>query len=512
MRLTGLSKIRSFGFTTRARRISTWTLFLSIGTIWIVYLLIGRQLITVIYDSEVSWIASKFMGGRASTPVEAYYRQADAVLLRGTLWLVTAYLALLLLLHNAQGSFLFAFSLLLSSFLFFWFFETFPSLIKPFHLDAVFGYYAYKANYIPDPELGFREKPFNKSITHGFRGNHYSSRYGIEIPPMTIEWIMDKDGFRNGRATDSAEVVVLGDSFLEYGDNQADTFTGRLEKRLPGLTVKNLGKSGYAPFQYLEALKRFGLGYKPRYALMAFFEGNDIQETREYLLWKSGKNGEVDAYLYRFSTESLLRRYWAAVTATLDGFRKTTRAWGEALLDKIAHVRGYDYDIHPNLAVLNLGGRSYTILFVPKFAKTTTEEMLRTEEFRALKKVFGEFRDVCEANGIKPIILYIPLAVHIYAQYSIEGSGFNWLQIRDGQIAASENRESAVNRLAQEFKIDVMSLTPRFQLATKKNKLIYYSLDSHWNSEGREIAAEFVADMLKSQYLNRSFKKPTTER
>ena len=51
----------------------------------------------------------------------------------------------------------------------------------------------------------------------------------------------------------------------------------------------NLGKSGYGPFQYLEVLKRFGLKYKPRYALFAFYEGNDILDIRNYRRWRAGQ-------------------------------------------------------------------------------------------------------------------------------------------------------------------------------------------------------------------------------
>jgi hypothetical protein len=36
--------------------------------------------------------------------------------------------------------------------------------------------------------------------------------------------------------------------------------------------------------------------------------------------------------------------------------------------------------------------------------------------------------------------------------------------------------------------------------------LVYYALDAHWNAEGREIAARFVADVLKKRSLVRGSK------
>jgi hypothetical protein len=172
------------------------------------------------------------------------------------------------------------------------------SFLLWFHLlisTTFSGYYAYKANYIPDQELIFREKPFNRRVIHDFTGTQSSLRYGIEVQPYSIEWIMDKDGFRNQRAMAAADIVVLGDSYIEYGANEADTFVGRLEEKLPGMSTRNLGKSGYSVGQYVQVLKRYGLQYKPKLALMAFYEGNDVAEVRDYLLWKSSRRRMDDS-------------------------------------------------------------------------------------------------------------------------------------------------------------------------------------------------------------------------
>lgn len=473
-------------------------LLILITTTWILYALVGPQFITALYDSKGSWLAARIMAGRAVVPIEMYFERAEEVLLQLTLYLVAGYVALRLF-HKSRELLVFSFSLLLSTFLLFCFFEAFPSLIKIFHLNQVSPYYAYKVSYVPDAKLIFRERPFNRSVTHGFRGSHYSPRYRIEVVPVTIDWTMDRDGFRNRRTPDSADIVVLGDSYLEYGESEADTFTGRLEGKLGGMTVMNLGKSGYGPFQYLEVLKRFGLKYKPKYVLLAFYEGNDIREVRNYLFWKSDKRAELDG-LYTVSEDSLWRRYGAAATTSAAGLIRTAKAWRELLLDRIAQVRGYRPGIHPDLAVLNLKGRDYPKLFIDKFSKTTTEEMLSTTEFSAIKTIFADFRTLCDENGITPMILYVPTAAHIYARHSTATSGWNWLRMRDEQIAASDHTENAVKRLARESNIDFISLSPVFRLAAKNGKMVYYPLDAHWNSQGIDIASQFVADLLKSDY------------
>jgi len=483
-------------------RAGTWVLVISTAVVWAVYMFAGHHLITALYNSQNSAIADKLMAGRSITPVDAYYRRADAVMVHGTVYVVASYIAVRLFLRHALGLFLSAFSLSACSFLFFCLFERFPALIPVTHLDSFLGYYAYKANYVPDSELAFREKPFNRRIIRDFTGTGYSPVYGIEVEPYTIEWIMDKDGFRNQREADSADVVVLGDSYIEYGSTEADTFVGRLEKRL-GKTVRNLGKSGYAPGQYLQVLKRFGLLYKPKFAVMAFYEGNDIPGVRDYLLWKNDRVSALRGYLYKFATDSLWRRYTFAVMATLVELRKTVGALEEMLFQKLAAARGYPQRTHPDVAILNLGGRLYPKLFIDILHEATTEQLLATDELAAIKNFFGEFRDVCKANRVTPVLLYIPAAVQIYAAYTTQTSGYQWLAARPRQLAVRENTEKAIAILANEVQVDLISLTPEFQRAASEGKMVYYALDAHWNAEGREIAARLLADVLDNKYLRR---------
>jgi hypothetical protein len=479
---------------------------ITIVVIWIGYLWLGQQLIRALYHSENSWLTGKFMAGRASTPLEAYYRHADAVLAHATLSLVVVSLAMWLLLRNARGLLLFVFSCFVSSFLLFCLFEIFPALVPLTHLDNVLGYYAYKANYIPDQELIFREKPFNRRVIHEFTGTQSSLRYGIEVQPYSIEWIMDKDGFRNQRAVAAADIVVLGDSYIEYGANEADTFVGRLEEKLAGMSTRNLGKSGYSVGQYVQVLKRYGLQYKPKVALMAFYEGNDVAEVSDYLLWKSGRTSERGGYLFKFASDSLWRRYAAAVGATTVEFKKMVASVGDVLLQKFAMIRGYAPRIHPDVAMLNLNGRLAPKLFIDKAPDMTVDQMLATEEFQAIRKFFSEFRELCRANRITPLILYIPTALQVYAPYTAQASGAQWLAVRDRQIALRRNTELAIKVVADESGVDLISLTPVFGRAAAEGKLVYYALDAHWNAEGREIAARFVADVLKKRSLVRGSK------
>ena len=475
-------------------------LLLGLLASWCVYFWLGQKLIRLAYHAPDSFLADALMAQRASIPLEYYYREADRFMVEATLFVILAFSGFAFLASNVAGALLFLVSFFLSTFFLFCVFEIFPSLIPLARLDRVLGYYTYKVNYIPDPELVFREKPFNRRVIHNFTGTGFSPQYRIEVQPYTIEWIMDRDGFRNQITADAADIVVLGDSYVEYGSNEADAFVGRLQQKLPGLRMRNLGKSGYTVAQYVHALRRFGLPYKPRFAIMAIYEGNDLREMRDYVLWKSGRTGELNGQLIKFNNNSLWRRYRAAAAATAVQLKKRIDTMEELLLDKLERVRGHALKTHPDIAIVDLNGRPHPKLFIDKLPAATPAQMLASEEFQAVRSLLARFQAICRSHDIVPLVLYIPTAAQIYARYSTPKSGAQWLKIREQQIAARQNTETAVSTVVEEAGLGFFSLSPLFKRAAAEGKMLYYPLDAHWNAEGRELAAQFLAGILKSRY------------
>jgi len=96
------------------------------------------------------------------------------------------------------------------------------------------------------------------------------------------------------------------------------------------------------------------------------------------------------------------------------------------------------------------------------------------------------------------------MAAHIYAQYSTEESGTNWLAIRDEQVLAKTNAEGAMITLSYELKMSLVDLSPSFEAAARRGKMLYYPMDTHWNSDGREVAAATIAKILTSTTLETS--------
>jgi hypothetical protein len=54
----------------------------------------------------------------------------------------------------------------------------------------------------------------------------------------------------------------------------------------------------------------------------------------------------------------------------------------------------------------------------------------------------------------------------------------------------------AMIRLCENLQITLIDFAPWFDSLAKKGDLLYYPFDTHWNPEGRESAAAYIAGKL----------------
>ena len=379
-------------------------------------------------------------------------------------------------------------SLFLCSFLVFGLVELFPDLARSLHLTSI-HYYALRERYVTDESLIFRMRPFYQQHKRtGYRGDLYEPIYGIDEPEITYEGIFDKDGFRNAGEGRDTDIVVLGDSFIEIGESDADLFTQKLE-HISGLRTANLGTAWYGPFQYLEAFKRYGVERQPKYAVLSFFEGNDLKDIREYVHWAKGG----DYYHFNLSSKGALGRYRLALRETAQHLTEIAKAVGKSGAASESQERTA---VHPDIVDLNLAGQHYKARFGYDIDTRDNSQLAQTDEFKDFRKLLTEFQKVCSEHQIVPLFLFIPTKAHIYAEYTTDLSGTNWTSIRETQVAAKDNVRNVIISLANELHIQPIDLTPVFGRAAQEGKLLYYPFDTHWNRAGREVAAEAVAKAL----------------
>ena len=469
---------------------------LSLG--WILYSRFGHFAISTIYNSEPHGIHGIIMKNRRFTPLQDYYDSADQVFARCAIWLTVSYICLVALYFLVERKILgkalmIVCSSLTASFGIFVFFEIFPGLIRPIGLDFI-PYYAYKDQYVADDRLVKRNRPFRHihELTN-FRGDLYSSAYGIEVPAEKYESAMtDEDGFISWMSKKSSAIVVVGDSYMEFALRKGDDFGSRLENHV-GLSVASLTISGSGPIQYLEIFKRYGLRRKPKYAIFPFFEGNDIWDIKQYLNWERGEDYWQNPPLSR----PLFTRYLAAMEYLARHFNAKLLRMFKTPTSK---RRWLDLEYEPRnaFAEVQIGPLTQKMdLIWYTYPRQSVETLLASIEWQELRRVLKEFKDVCVEQGIYPLLLNIPSKTRVYAKYSTERSGSVWLQMRSDQIAATQNREKAILQITKSINLDTVNLTTAFDLVARSGKVLFYPLGSHWNSAGREVAASVVAEKLK---------------
>jgi PAS domain S-box-containing protein len=241
----------------------------------------------------------------------------------------------------------------------------------------------------------------------------------------------------------------------------------------------------------MELLKNYALKKKPRYVILTFYPESDTDEHLRNLV-----KGQPDRLVAKYTVGygRFFRRYAVAFQQTSE--MVINGGW-TALQLGFRRMIG-TMTIHPDIAVLRLPrGVTKKILFIDHHTARSTEDLIRSPEWRAMEKILADFKQLCEQHQIIPLILYIPAASEVYAEYSTLDSGANWLSVRESQIASSGNYEQAARTLARKIGIELISLLPAYKDAARQGKLVYYQLDVHWNKEGRDIAAQVTADALK---------------
>lgn len=109
-----------------------------------------------------------------------------------------------------------------------------------------------------DPELGWVPAPDLEDVP--YQGARISTNAAGMRGPREVEPVKERP-----------RVVAIGDSYT-FGQCVGDeeTFPARLQQRLPGAEVLNLGVMGYAHGQMLMRLRRDGLPHDPDVVLLGF--------------------------------------------------------------------------------------------------------------------------------------------------------------------------------------------------------------------------------------------------
>jgi hypothetical protein len=400
-----------------------------------------------------------------------------------------------------------AYVVLSSTFLLFTLLEWVPALTDHLNLQAI-RYYAQRQEYKPDPTLVFL--PMRAGAAGGtslettFVGDMSSPAYGSLPAPVPYRATYTPDGFRSNSSMPPFDVLMLGDSYLEFGETDSLTFSEQL-KQTSGFTVFNLGRGWYGPFQYLELFKQYGPMVKPRFGVFCFFDGNDAEDTKQYLRWLNGKS----YYTFVWSTKSYAGRYFTALRDSYKWLFKQVDRLSETMFrerngtivvpEKIDTGRTppqESTEAHPDLGIIDLHGSPTRMRFNYWNRPMSTRELLETEEWQALGRILQEYKCIAARHGIVPVVVFIPNKIEVYGAHSTDQSGSRFLAKMGQQRQFEDSSHDAFVALAEDSALPVVDLIPAFRSAAADGRLLYYPFDTHWNPEGRQLAAHILAESL----------------
>jgi acetyltransferase AlgX (SGNH hydrolase-like protein) len=353
--------------------------------------------------------------------------------------------------------------------------EIFPDILAILRLQGI-EYYALKSNYVSDPDLVFMYRKTNIVKRSQFAGDAFKPEYGI--PATTIDYVATYDwrGFRKNSSGPPYNIAVIGDSYIEIGESDETTFT-ELLARETALSVLNLGRAWYGPYQYLELLKRYVLDAKPQYVFFCFFAGNDLEDITRYEQWKAGGR----YYFYKdIDNQSILFRLVIATRDTLHFLKRKIKS---------VFLPGSQAKLEwSKIGIIALEDKKVPMFF------DYWEKEITNEQHTALKSIISQFKFICDGQHIIPILVYIPTATQVYAGLHSADSNSAYIE-RVKNMPGNPSLE-ALSIIASQLGVDLINLLPLFKDQASKGRLLYYPFDTHWNIEGRRTAASFIASYL----------------
>jgi hypothetical protein len=333
----------------------------------------------------------------------------------------------------------------------------------------------------PDPELLYVNTG-RRHIQRRVTGNDLGALSGgrpSKIYQCDVRY--DQNGFRNAADAGSADLIVVGDSFVEGSHvSDAEVITSRLQALL-NQTVANLGRIGYGPQQELEVLRRYGLGLRPRTCVWCFYDGNDLRDSERY----ERDQAEVLRYGRRSQLQLLLER-----TFTRNCLEYAIRTWLDPPPRPPARLYAGRFDGSSG-ALLDLffGSDDYYDEHSPAGVRDHSPELDR------VRTVLAHAHELCRRQEIDLVVVFVPTKFRVYrdlCRFDPASPCRSWPADGLPRVLADLVRSTS-------SQIGYLDLTPSLHAAAADGSLVYLPDDTHWTSDGHRVAALAIGDYLRSR-------------
>ena len=323
--------------------------------------------------------------------------------------------------------------------------------------------------YAPDPPRRYRLQPgFKGSITNRIE---FDTRFAINRQGLRGPEIGPK-------ASGTLRVLVLGDSFaFGVGAQEAETYPAQLQRILRSRGVRaevlNAGAPGFGVPDEVAWFQRWGWTLEPDVVLLTVFVANDLQDAAP----GGPKAVAVDGALMIAGERKRSLSRWLYYHSHLYVLLKTS-----ALGGAVRHALGMAAPLETREL------RSELDLY----AKGRLPKDLSAGSNATAKAIAGLARS---AGGARVVAVILPSLLQVDPR--------RWqAALHRFSLPPQAYDRERPNRLFRamfaRYGIPAVDLTPSFAAAMRRGERIYYSIDQHLTPVGYRLAAEVVAEALKS--------------
>jgi hypothetical protein len=313
--------------------------------------------------------------------------------------------------------------------------------------------------------------------------DHWSERSqsdierGWNMPPSRREPLVftyDRWGYRNPLSLAQADVVLIGDSYVEgWYVSDAQTLAHHLQAQL-GRPVVNLGVAGYGTLQELRLLKQEALHFQPKVVVWFFFEGNDLDDDARFENFLAGdpfSPAETQA-----NPQGLAwNQGWQQRSFTLAALRQLRR-WSTPVLP--SHP--------PYVGRLVVPGQPEQTIYFADYAARSWG-IWEADRWQRARDTLQQAVEFCHAQGIPMLFVLVPIKFRVYrpfVQFAADSPCRTW---RIWPLS------SLFTTFCQAAEVPCLDVTELFQHAIRTGSMPYAAVDSHWGPAGHALVAKRLA-------------------
>ena len=334
----------------------------------------------------------------------------------------------------------------------------------------------YRTAFVLDPELEFRRPPHVR--WSGPAATDLETQWLVR-PNVSrfLSFTYDARGYRNATELNRAEIVLLGDSFVDgWYVTDEDTAASVLQAEL-GKPVANLGVAGYGTMQELIVLKREAPRLRPAVVVWFFFEGNDFYD--DWRLQRAIKGLASVKATNSGPGPPVSRAHTWRQRSLAGNFLRLLRAGSEPLIPNRV----------PYFGRLTTPSTDRQTIAFADYASVAWSPWL-ADRWRQTKAAFEEGARFCRQQGIHLILCYVPDKFRVYrpfVEFTADSPCQQW---------ASWSLPADFAEFCRAAQIPFLDLTGPLQKSVRQGGMPYPPADSHWGPEGHKLVARTLHDQL----------------